>query len=189
MELEKAIEIVRNRSSAKRFQHVLGVVDAAAMLADRFGCDREKAMLAAALHDIAKCETKERLHELMITAGLPQELLSYQVELWHAPVGAYITQAELSVIDPDILTAIRFHTTGRANMSLLEKVVFLADYIELGRTTPRVEECRQLAEANLDQAMIFAYQRTIEHLLQQQMAIHPDTILGYNDLVNTGVSE
>ncbi len=188
MELTQAVEIVKAKLPDKRFRHVLGVIDTARDLAIRFGADVSKAMLAAALHDIAKYEASEQMKRYLTENNETPELLQFHTELWHAPVGALIVQQEYGIDDEEVLSAIRFHTTGRAKMSLLEKIIFLADYIEPGRTTPRVDECRKLAESNLDGAIIFAYQRTIEYLVSKCAKIHPETIYGYNDLIGASTN-
>jgi predicted HD superfamily hydrolase involved in NAD metabolism len=105
------------------------------------------------------------------------------MELWHAPVGAYLVEKEVGIVDSDILNAIRFHTSGRPNMTLLEKIIYVADYIEPGRHFPGVEEVRELAKLSLNKALIMAIHNTIVFLMKKKQQIYPDTFLTYNDLV------
>jgi predicted HD superfamily hydrolase involved in NAD metabolism len=110
-------------------------------------------------------------------------LLEYNMELWHAPVGAYLVKKEAGIQDAEILDAIAYHTSGRVGMSLLDKVVYLADYIEPGRSFPGVEEVRQTAKQNLDHAVIQALRNTVVFLMKRNQAIYPDTFKTYNDLI------
>ena len=114
---------------------------------------------------------------------MPSDLLEYNSELWHAPVGAYLVETKVGITDCEILEAIRYHTSGRANMSLLEKVVYLADYIEPGRHFPGVEEVRELAQRDLDEALIQAVKNSILFLMKKNQSVYPLTLTMYNDLV------
>ncbi|ARW46272.1 Nicotinate-nucleotide adenylyltransferase (plasmid) [Bacillus licheniformis] len=111
-------------------------------------------------------------------------MLNFHHELWHAPAGAALVKTEVGITDEDILSAIRFHTSGRPNMTLLEKVVYVADYIEPGRRFPGVEEVRTLAEEDLDSALIQALKNTITFLISKNQAVYPETVATYNALVN-----
>ena len=104
----------------------------------------------------------------MEVEDIPKDLLDYHHELWHAPAGAYLVQQEVGITDAEILDAIRYHTTGRVGMTLLEKVIYLADYIEPGRKFPGVDEVRQLAKHNLNQAVCQALENTIYFLERQK---------------------
>ncbi len=185
MEYEEILEAVKERLPAQRFTHVLGVVETARILAVRFGADADEAMLAAVLHDVAKVEPADQMKQMILReVDLPKDILRFHSELWHAPVGAFIAQHTFGITNPFVLDAVRFHTTGRMNMTLLEKIIFLADYIEPNRTTPGVADCRELAESDINAAIILVYKRTVAYLLSKNATIHPDTIYGYNDLVS-----
>jgi predicted HD superfamily hydrolase involved in NAD metabolism len=110
-------------------------------------------------------------------------LLEYNSELWHAPAGAYLAEKEAGIIDPEVLEAIRFHTSGRPGMTLLDKIIYLADYIEPGRHFPGVEEVRNVAKENLDKALIMAVKNTIIFLLKKNQTVYPETFYTYNDLI------
>lgn len=183
MEREQALMIVKRQLTEHRYQHTLGVAETAVMLAKQYGADVKKAELAALFHDYAKFRPKKEMEEIILREGMPKDLLRFNTELWHAPVGAYLARLEAGITDQEVLDAIRFHTSGRPGMTKLEKVIYLADYIEPGRHFPGVEEVRELAKRNLDKALIKAIQNTILFLLKKDQSIYPDTFHTYNDLV------
>ncbi|WP_374721716.1 bis(5'-nucleosyl)-tetraphosphatase (symmetrical) YqeK [Peribacillus tepidiphilus] len=183
MEREKALQLVKEQITEHRYQHTLGVVETSIWLAEKYGADVKKAELAAIFHDYAKFRPKEEMKEIIIREKMPKDLLEHNEELWHAPVGAYLVEKEAGVEDPEVLDAIRYHTSGRVNMTLLEKVIFLADYIEPGRKFPGVEEVRELAKQSLDKALIKSLQNTILFLMKKNQRIYPDTFHTYNDLL------
>ena len=184
MNKEEALKVVRDHLPDKRYQHTLRVADTAIALAERYGEDPEKAEMAALLHDIAKYFPDKELYDVIAQhSDVPNIFLDYHPSIWHAPVGAIYVQEKLGIEDTDILSAITYHTTGREGMSPLEKIVFLADYIEPGRDFPGVEEVRQLAEEDLDQAVLKALANTIQFLVGKNSAVFPDTIGAYNDLI------
>jgi len=111
------------------------------------------------------------------------DLLEYNSELWHAPAGAYLVEQEAGIADAEILDAIRYHTSGRPGMTLLEKVIYLADYIEPGRHFPGVDEVREMAKEDLNKALIKAVQNTIMFLMKKNQTIYPDSFHTYNDLI------
>lgn len=178
--IQKAVQA---QMPQKRWEHTLGVVESAKQLAQRYGADVQKAELAAYLHDYAKYWPIERQKQVIIEQGMPEELLYFDKQLWHAPVGAYAVQTELGIDDEEILNAVRYHTSGRLQMTLLEKVVCLADYIERGRDFPGVEHIRKLAEENIEQALIAGFDTTIQFLIQKGKTIFPLTVLARNDLI------
>jgi conserved hypothetical protein TIGR00488 len=183
MERDEAFRLVRTQLTEKRYIHTLGVADTAVELAGRFGADPKKAELAAAFHDYAKYRPLDEMKEVIRSHHLPDLLLEFDPELWHAPVGAILVEREAGIHDREILDAIRFHTTGRPGMTVLEKIIFLADYIEPNRSFPGVEEVRQLAKKSLDRAVLRALQNTIIYLAAGGRRIYPDTLDTYNDFV------
>lgn len=183
MEREQALMIVKKQLTEHRYQHTLGVAETAVVLANHYGVNEKKAELAAIFHDYAKFRPKEEMKEIILSQGMPRDLLDYNAELWHAPAGAYLARAEAGITDQEVLDAIRFHTSGRPGMTKLEKVIYLADYIEPGRHFPGVDEVRELAKISLDKALIKAIQNTILFLLKKVQPIYPDTFHTYNDLV------
>lgn len=181
---DKALEYVRPALKTPRYEHTVRVTDKAVELADRFQADSEKAEIAAALHDYAKYKPKELMERWILRdRRLPKDLLDYHHELWHGPVGALMLEQELGIKDAAILSAISSHTTGKKHMSVLDKVVFLADYIEPGRNFPGVNEVREIAKTNLDDACSLALKNTIVFLVGKERTVYPDTFHAYNDLI------
>lgn len=187
MNREELLSKVKEQMTDHRFMHTLGVAATAVALAERFGADAQKAELAGLLHDFCKFWDKGKMREIVEReSSLPGELLDYDKELWHAPVGAIVARQELGIQDQEILDAIAYHTSGRPGMSRLEKILWLADYIEPGRQFPGVEEVRELAEQDLDLALLQALGNTITFLVKQKKKIYPLTLHTYNDLVCKG---
>ena len=137
----------------KRFKHCLGVEQAAIDLAERFGVDVEKAGLAGLLHDYAKKLSDEEFLALIDKYDLDPKLKNWGNNVWHGMVGIYKIQEDLGLSDPEILRAIEIHTVGSAQMSDLDKVVYVADYIEPNRDFPGVEEAREIARISLNRAV------------------------------------
>jgi predicted HD superfamily hydrolase involved in NAD metabolism len=183
MNLEVLREATRGQMPDKRWKHTLGVVASAIMLARRFGADSDRAELAALLHDYAKAWPTDRQERVIRDNGLPAELLEYDKELWHAHAGAWAVQQEHGIDDLQVLDAIRFHTSGRESMTLLDKVVCLADYIEAGRDFPGVNKIRELAEHSLEEALVAGFDSTITLLVEKRKRIFPLTVLARNGLI------
>lgn len=181
----EAKTIVKKRLSTKRYEHTIRVAETATQLAKCYNISPQKAALAGLLHDYAKCDTIDELKQQISAFQLPSELLDYHSELWHGPVGAMAVKEKYRIMDHNIIHAIYYHTTARENMSLLEKVIFVADYIEPGRSFPGVDEVREVAKINLDLAAQRALRNTIIHLLKKEAIIYPDTFLAYNQLTKS----
>jgi predicted HD superfamily hydrolase involved in NAD metabolism len=187
MEREQALRIVKPQLTEHRYVHTLGVMETASRLAEKYGADGKKAELAAIFHDYAKFRPKDEMRQIIKEQKMPAILLDFNSELWHAPVGAFLTEKEAGISDREILDAIRFHTSGRVGMTLLEKIIYLADYIEPGRHFPGVDEVREMAVNDLDIALIQAMKNTIQFLMKKNQPVFPDTFNAYNSLVkNSG---
>ncbi|MDE5978395.1 MAG: bis(5'-nucleosyl)-tetraphosphatase (symmetrical) YqeK [Turicibacter sp.] len=170
---------VKEQLPIKRYNHTLGVMQISEQLARRYNASIESAQIAALLHDIAKNLPNELLKEKLEEAN-ESEYLNYSPLVWHAPVGAIITKDTYRINDLEILNAIKYHTTGRPAMTLLEKIVFLADYIEPNRTQPGVEKIRELAINDLDRAIAQTLFDTVSYLSRKgDTEIHPDTVAAY----------
>lgn len=163
-----------------RYEHTLRVEEIAVNLAEKLGIDKEKTSIAAILHDFCKFWPKETLKSWIHDRQLPLDLLEFHSELWHGPVGAEVAAIRFGITDQEILQAIRYHTTGRPEMSMLEKVIFLADIIEPGRQFPGVEELRKIAKHDLDRAVLESLDQTIRFLLKKRQKIYPLTFLARN---------
>ncbi|HLS07620.1 bis(5'-nucleosyl)-tetraphosphatase (symmetrical) YqeK [Lentibacillus sp.] len=182
MKTDEAIDIVRPHLKQNRFEHTLRVAETAVDLAENFGEPVEKIKLAAILHDYAKYFPLEKMAQIIKDNDLPQDLLSYHHELWHGPVASVIIEKDHGITDADIKNAVRFHTTGRAGMSKFETILFIADYIEPGRSFPGVEDVRRKAHTDLYSALWMALRNTIQFLVGKDSTVYPDTFYAYNDL-------
>lgn len=182
MKIEEAKFKIQNQLTKQRYEHTLRVVQEAVKLAQLYQVPIEKAELAAMLHDYAKNHPVDLLKKMVVNSTLPKDLLDFDQELWHGPVGAILVEQELGIEDKDIKGAIRYHTTGKANMNALELIVFVADYIEPGRNFPGITEVREMAYQNLIHAAWMASRNTIQFLISKKAPIYPDTFHAYNDL-------
>lgn len=156
----------------------------AVRLAERWGADIERARLAGILHDCARSLKGAALIEAVRKAGLePNEIELNQPALLHAPLGAAWARSRFGVEDPAVLQAIRRHTTGAAQMSLLDKIIYIADFIEPGRNFSGVEKIRALAASGPDETLLAAYNHSIAYILNEAGLLHPDTVAGRNSLL------
>lgn len=176
------VELLKERLTEKRFFHSLCVANEALRLAEKYGCDKEKAFLAGLLHDICKdVPAKEQLkffEQFDIILGSVEKSAQ---KLWHAIAGATYIEKVLKLADDDIILAVRYHTTARAGMSLLEKVIYLADFTSMDRDYPGVDEMRIAVEKDLSVAMEEALIFTVEDLREKGNPIHQDTLDAYVD--------
>ena len=149
-----------------RFEHTLGVMYTCAALAMRYEYDLEKAMLAGLLHDCAKCMPNAK--KLKMAEKHHLEISSLERKnpfMLHAKLGAFLAKKKYDIEDEEILNAIRWHTTGRPDMTLLDKIVYVSDYIEPRRDkAPNLPKIRQLAFMDLDQALIKILEDTLGYL-------------------------
>lgn len=149
-----------------RFEHTLGVMYTCGALAMRYGYDLDKAMLAGLMHDCAKCMPNAKKlkmaekHRLEIT-----DLERKNPFMLHAKLGAFLAKKKYDIEDEEILDAIRWHTTGRPKMTLLDKIVYIADYIEPKRDkAPHLPQIRQKAFVDLDEALVMILNDTLGYL-------------------------
>ncbi|HZK00660.1 MAG TPA: bis(5'-nucleosyl)-tetraphosphatase (symmetrical) YqeK [Tissierellaceae bacterium] len=166
-----------------RFNHSLRVVEEAERLASKYNIDREKAVTAALLHDCAKFSDKKKILKMANYFDIIiSDIMIHNKQLIHGPLGAKMAQDKYKVYDVDILNAIEFHTTGRKDMSKLEKLIYIADYIEPGRKFPGVNQVRRLAYVDLDRSILLAMDETIVFLVKNNRLISPYTIEARNQL-------
>jgi predicted HD superfamily hydrolase involved in NAD metabolism len=184
MNREDIIISVSSGMPERRWIHTLGVMSTARQLAQQYGEDPDRAELAAIIHDVAKFWPVEQQRNYIIQHELDLELLQYNKELWHAEIGAHLTWAQYGIDDQGIIDAIRYHTSGRADMSKIEKIVWLADYIEPNRNFPGVEEARKLAETSLEESILFGLNATIIVLIEKNRVIYPCTLAARNSLLH-----
>lgn len=178
----ESLQIVKSHLKLSRYEHTIRVADTAIALAEHYGQSVDEIELAAIFHDYAKYRDLDEMKRWIETSTLPKDLLEYHTELWHGPVGALLVEREVGITDRTVLQAIHWHTTGKANMNTMEKIIFVADYIEPGRNFPGVEAVREQAQQNLDYALFLALKNTIQHLIAHNQKIYPDTIHAYNYL-------
>ena len=180
-------EAIRPFLSEKRYHHSLCVAEATEELARQYGADEEKAWIAGILHDILKETPGEEQLRMLDGFGIAlTDLERSAPKLWHAITGAAYLEHTLHIQDREILDAVRYHTTGRADMTLLEKILFVADYTSADRQFDGVDRLRSLAREGLDQAVLLGSAFTIEDLAHMHKAIHPDTLAAYNWYVLQG---
>ncbi len=183
-EEEQFVDILQKRLTPERFAHSLAVADEAERLAGRYGADAAKARTAGLLHDVMKDTPPDVQLQMLQEFGiLLDSVEQHAPKLWHAVLGAAFLEHILGIRDPEILQAVRYHTTGRARMSQLEKIVYLADLTAAGRSYADIAQMRRLADSDLDDAVVYALVYTIRSLSEKRQAIHPDTFAAYNDLV------
>lgn len=176
---------LKENLNEERYIHTLGTANCAKELAKKFNLDEEKAYLAGLLHDCAKCFSNEKLLEI-IKANLEIEESEMQnYKTLHAPVSAYIAEKEFNITDKEILSAIRWHTLGRLDMTDFEKIIFIADKIEPNtRDKEYSEKIRALLdeENGLNKALLKCYKETIKSLVKRDLKICLLTIEIYNKL-------
>lgn len=160
-----------------RYQHTVGVMYTAASMAMRYGADLEKALIAGLLHDCAKCIPGPEKILLCEEQGIPvTDIEQKNPGLLHAKLGAYLAHKEYGVEDEDILMSITSHTTGRPGMTLLEKIIYIADYMEPGRKElPNMAEVRKLAFEDIDKCLFRILKDSLVYLKSRDFATDPMT--------------
>ena len=178
--------LMKNHLGEVLYQHSLGVAETAADLAVRHRGDRHRAYLAGLLHDYGKVYSLAELRRKAEQLGLCLDRVSLEEKgLLHAPVGAALLPVEVGVADTAVIGAVAYHTTGRARMSLLEKVIYLADLIEPGRDFEGVVKLRESASGDLDRALLAAVDHTIDRVLRRGRLLHPRSVQFRNCLLTS----
>ncbi len=167
--------------SKKRYIHTMGVTNTAIALAMRYEEDLIQAELAGMLHDCAKCEKATDWLHVCEAYQIPvTDVEKRNPFLLHSKLGAYMAEYSFGIKDKQILDAIQYHTTGRPNMKMLEKIIFVADYIEPNReSAPNLKEIRKMAFVDIDCALIMILKDTLVYLESAQMEIDDTTIKTY----------
>lgn len=166
----------------ERYEHTIGVAYTAAALAMRYGADIEKAQLAGILHDNAKCIPYEKAMQLSEKYNIPlNDAEKANPALLHSKIGAYLAMHKYKINDKEIIRAILYHTTGRPNMTLIEKIIYIADYIEPRRhKAQNLTEIRRLAFIDIDKALLKILADTLEYLKTCNIEIDPMTQKTYD---------
>ena len=183
MTCEEAQELVKGRLSRKRYKHTVNVKNKAVELARRYGADEEKAALAALLHDSAKELPQEEMLQIFSdNAIMAKNAASRPTPVWHGIAAAILCATQWGVTDPEILSAIECHTTGKANMTLLEKIIYMADATSAERDYPGVERLRQEEMQDLDLALLHSLQQSIAFVKKKGGKLDPQTVAACADL-------
>lgn len=185
MDYIKILEWLKNNLNEKRYIHTLGTADCAKELAKQFKLNQDKAYLAGLLHDCAKCFPNEKLLDIIHKHLDVEECEMLNYKTLHAPVSAYIAETEFKITDKEILSAIRWHTLGKLDMTDFEKIVFIADKIEPNtRDEEYSAKIRDLLseENGLNKALLKCYKETIKSLVKRDLKICLLTIKIYNKL-------
>ena len=184
MTFEEIYQDLEGRLSKKRFRHVCGVVKAAEALAKRYGANVEQARLAALLHDCAKEEPLDTMQAIVKVEGLQFDSVMLNCgSLLHSEACAVLAKTRYGIDDPAICEAIRLHTVGKPHMTTLDKIVFLADYIEENRDFPGVDLIRAKAKEDLNEGVLAGYDTTLAHLLETRLSIYEPTVVSRNALL------
>jgi len=168
--------------SEKRFIHSLGVMEEAVKLAKHYGVDENKARIAGLMHDCAKDFDDMLPLCKKYNLKLDDVMLSER-KLIHAPLGAEYAKHELGITDFDIYDAIYYHTTAKADMPLLTKIIYVADFIEPNRTFEGVQPLRELAYSDLDKTIVAGLNFTIEQLVKRGRMLHSRTVEARNNII------
>ncbi len=182
--IEKIKSKVRGYISEKRFIHSVGVANTAVYLSKIWGGNSGKLFVAGILHDVARDMSAEKLIEIAEKNGYRIDEVEYaNPVLLHAPVGAIIAKSDFGITDEEILNCIRYHTTGRKNMSLNEVIIYVSDFIEPSRNFPDAERVRAIADKNLREALLEETYFNVCYLMNKRMPIHRRTIEMFNDFL------
>lgn len=184
MSIAEYKKIIKSMMSESRYNHCVNVSKEAVKLAKRYGGDEEKAAVAGILHDITKEMPKEEQLQIIIDSGIIlDDIQKNAPKLWHGISGSVYIKNRLGIDDEDILNAVCYHTTGRAGMSILEKIIFIADFTSEERTYNGVATMRKKSKKSLEEAMLYGFKFTFSDLSSRELAIHPDELACYNEIV------
>ncbi len=179
------LEILKTRLTPQRLYHSICVAEQALHLAELFGGDKEKAYTAGLVHDILRYEPVDKMIELIESDSQEVTELERQMGVTlHAVAGEVYLRTVLNVTDNEILSAVRWHTTGKPNMSFLEKIIYVADLTSADREYPDIAEVRALADESLDKTLLRGLSFTIEDNSRKYRPIHIDTLKAYNFYLN-----
>ena len=183
MSIAEYKKIIKSMMSENRYNHCVNVSKEAVKLAKRYGGDEEKAAVAGILHDITKEMPKEEQLQIMLDSGIIlDDIQKNAPKLWHGISGSVYIKKHFGIEDEDILNAICYHTTGRAGMSLIEKIIYVADCVSADRTYQNVSKLRKLSEKSLDSVIFEMTRITISGLAESGFPLHRDTVDAYNQL-------
>ena len=184
MEITYIYDYLRKNLKEKRYIHVLGVISTAKKLADLYGVSKEKAELAALCHDAGKNLTNEELLNIIEENNIKLSLDEKKTpELWHSIVSPIIAKEKFDIYDEDVLEAMRWHTTGKPDMTMLQKIIYISDMIEPSRVFDGVSIIREKVLEDLDLGVIQGMVHTIRHLIDKGQIVDKNTIEARNYLI------
>lgn len=182
--MEDYINLMKKKLSKKRLDHCINVSCECIKLAKRYNVDPKKSEIAGLLHDITKEEPfKKQMNTIKYFGMIMTEYEKKSPSLWHPISGAAYLKYKLMIKDKEIINAVRYHTTGRPNMSMIEKIVFLSDAISSERNYKGVERLRNLAYKNIDEALAENVALNLKKLTDLRLFIEPNSIMLYNESV------
>lgn len=187
--MEKIKEHISGLMDEERFAHSVGVMELSGELAEIYGADEEKARLAGLIHDAAKQFSEDKMQIFLEKAYKNKEkdeIVFNSKGLWHGPAGAEYVKENFGV-DDEVYNAVFYHTIGRENMTLLEKIVFLADVIEVNRDKEFdwSKDARELAKKDIDGAIIIAINKSLQSIIKRNLIIHPGSVILRNEILKS----
>lgn len=174
--IRDCIDYIEKNCSEKRKKHIFAVCETAKALAKHYGVCEDKAYTAALFHDMFREISKEKFNEYVKSFSLGDKYYD-NIELAHGKITAIVMKEFYKITDTDILNAVKFHTTGRADMSLLEKIIYIADAAEPGRNYEGADKLRELAFQDINKACLFSINFGIEYVKSKGVCLDEDTIL------------
>jgi predicted HD superfamily hydrolase involved in NAD metabolism len=182
---EMIIKYLQNALNKQRYEHSLRVMETSVELAKYYGADEIKARLAGLVHDCAKNMKDEEIINIIEKYGYNIEgTYKRTPNLMHGLAGALIGKHIMGIEDEEIFNAICYHTTGKKAMTMLEKIIYIADYIEPMRNFPGVEELRKATYINIDEALLLSFDNTIKYVISRGQLLHLDTIEARNSILS-----
>ena len=177
-------DIIRKNLDDYRYNHSLCVADEAKRLANRYGVDPDSAYLAGLLHDITKnFSDEEHLNIFSKFDIILNNVEKNSTKLWHSISGSAYVKNILKIDNEEIISSIRYHTTAKSNMTLFEKLIYLADFTSKDRSYPDVDVMRSLVDISIDEAMKYSLRYTINDLVSSNRTVHPYTLNAYNEII------
>ena len=184
MNFEDYIAIIREKLDDYRYNHSLCVAKEAKRLAILYGENSDDAYLAGLLHDITKNLTPQEHLKIFDDFGIMlTDVEKSSIPVWHGISASVYLKNILKVQNENIISAIRYHTTGKSNMTLFEKLIYLADFTSSDRNYPDVDIMRNLVNTSIEEAMLYSLRFTIKDLISKNRAVHPDTLNAYNEIL------
>lgn len=183
MTSEEIREKVKKLLTKNRFAHTINVQKISINLAKKFNCDVKKVSLAALLHDVAKCFSYKKSLRIINTHKDQFDKLELEIpKIWHAKISSIYATEKFSIKDNTILKAIRMHTTGGKNMSLIDKIIYIADILDINKNIKGVERVKKALKKSIDSGFKEAIRLKLFYLIKKDLKIHPDSFKAWNSI-------